>query len=36
MITEELTLHLVEKAKKKLEDRAVEKAASQAAAVSNQ
>jgi hypothetical protein len=36
MVTEESTLHLVEKAKKKLEDRAVEKVASQAAAVSNQ
>jgi hypothetical protein len=31
MVTEESTLHLVEKAKKKLEDRAVEKVASQAA-----
>ena len=36
MVTEESTLHLVEKAKKKLEDRAVEKVASQAAALSNQ
>ena len=36
MVTEESTLHLVGKAKKKLEDRAVEKVASQAAAVSNQ
>jgi hypothetical protein len=36
MVTEESTLHLVEKAKKKLEDRAVEKVASQAAAGTNQ
>jgi hypothetical protein len=36
MVTEESTLHLVEKAKKKLEDRAVEKVASQAAASSSQ
>jgi hypothetical protein len=36
MVTEGSTLHLVEKAKKKLEDRAVEKVASQAAAVTNQ
>jgi hypothetical protein len=36
MVTEESTLHLVERAKKKLEDKAVEKVASQAAAISNQ
>jgi hypothetical protein len=35
MVTEESTLHLVKKAKKKLEDRAVEKAASQTAALIN-
>jgi hypothetical protein len=36
MVTEDSTLHLVERAKKKLEDRAVEKVATQAAAISNQ
>jgi hypothetical protein len=36
MVTEDSSLDLAEKAKKKLEDRAVEKVASQAAAVTNQ
>jgi hypothetical protein len=36
MVTEDSSLDLAEKAEKKLEDRAVEKVASQAAAVTNQ